>query len=112
MGKNIGRLNGEIFNVANPECLTIREIVETIARAGNVDIKIMRIPGWLLKCFAMPGDLIGWVLCTEMPLSSRKLKVMTTDTLIDTTRLQLELKSRLRFKSFEDGMRELLESNF
>ncbi len=109
LGENMDRLSGKIFNVANPDYLTIREIVETIARAGNVDIKIMSIPGWLLKSFAVLGDMMGWVLRTEMPLSSRKLKVMTTDTLIDTRKLQLELKDQIRFTSFEDGMRELLE---
>jgi len=37
LGENIDRLNGEIFNVANPDYLTMREIVETIARAGQFD---------------------------------------------------------------------------
>jgi|GEM_PF-2506739 len=109
LGENIDRLNGEIFNVANPGDLTMREIVETIALAGNVNTKIINIPGRLLKLFAVLGDLMGWVLRAEMPLSSRKLKVMTTNTLIDTAKLQLELDGKVNFTSFKDGMIGLLK---
>lgn len=108
-GVNIGKVNGNIFNVANPDYLTMHEIVKAIARAANVDIKIINIPNWLIKPFAVLGDLLSWVLRVEMPLSSRRLKVMITDTLIDTSKLQSELKDQMGFISFEDGIRHLLE---
>lgn len=106
---NIGKVNGEIFNVANPDYLTMHEIVKTIARAANVDIKIINIPNWLIKPFAILGDLMSWILRVEMPLSSRRLKVMITDTLIDTSKLQSELKEQIGFIPFENGIRKLLE---
>ena len=87
----------------------MHEIVETIARAANVDIKIINIPSWLIKPFAVLGDVLSWILWVEMPLSSRRLKVMTTDTLIDTSKLQSELKDQMDFIPFEDGMKQLLE---
>ena len=108
-GANTGKVNGDIFNVANPDYLTMHEIVKTIARTANVDAKIINIPYWLLKPFAVLGDVCGWILRGEMPLSSRKLKVMITDTLIDTGKLQSQLKDQMGFIPFEDGISHLLE---
>lgn len=112
LGVNIVKVNGEIFNIANPDFLSMNEIVKTISRAANIDHKVINIPSCLLKHFAVLGDVFGWIFSTELPVNSRRLKVITTDTLIDTSKLQRILKNEIQFTAFEDGVRQLLEETF
>jgi nucleoside-diphosphate-sugar epimerase len=109
-GENVIANDGQIFNVANPDSLTMCDIVKTINEVADVDITTINIPGWLLKPLAIFGDMLGLVLRREFLFSSRKLDVLISDAVVDTGKLHSELRGRIAFLPLKDGLNQLLKT--
>ncbi|MFB3892651.1 MAG: NAD-dependent epimerase/dehydratase family protein [Phycisphaerae bacterium] len=112
LGANAAEFDGLVVNVADSETLTLREIATAVARTLGVDLRIINLPLWLIRPMALLGDLAGWALRREMPLSTRRLRVVTSDTLIDTSRLEGILKDRLALRPFEECLKDYLGRTF
>lgn len=108
-GTNICENNGQVFNVADPAAMTMRGIVETVAEAAGINVRLLNVPFWLLKPFAVLGDILGRILGREVPLCSRKLEVMTADAVVDTSKLHSRLRGCVDFTSIKDGLSQLPE---
>jgi nucleoside-diphosphate-sugar epimerase len=109
LATHLSEYNGEIFNVADPDFKTMREIIETIANTTGVSLRLIDIPSYLLKPMAIMGDALGWMLGLEMPLSSRKLRVITNNTIVNTAKLYSALSGKIDLFSFEDGLCDFLK---
>ncbi|MFP4354129.1 MAG: hypothetical protein ACLFUJ_03315, partial [Phycisphaerae bacterium] len=69
--------------------------------------QIRDLPYWLLKPAACCGDLAGALLGRELPLSSRKLRVLTTDSLVCTDKLYSTIDTE-SLLAFRQGLSEYL----
>ncbi len=107
-GTNAARFDGEVFNVADPEVHSMRQIAETVARVADTNLRLKNLPSAVLKPFALAGDLVGAILRREMPLSSRRLRVMTADSVVRTDKLHAALGDAVPFLTLEEGLRAYL----
>ncbi|NLF32341.1 MAG: NAD-dependent epimerase/dehydratase family protein [Planctomycetes bacterium] len=110
-GANAARFDGEVFNVADPEVHSMRRIAETVAAVAGVDLRLPNLSSALLKPFALAGDALGALLRRELPLSSRRLRVMTADSVVRTDRLQAALGGAVTFLTLEEGLRAYLKGS-
>lgn len=107
-GANCSRFDGEIFSVADPGSMTMSSIIEMIARIAGTKARVMNIPDLLIRPMARLGDIGGKILGRELPLSSRKLSVLTSNSVIDTTKLYAAMGDDVEIVSFEEGLREYM----
>jgi nucleoside-diphosphate-sugar epimerase len=103
------QLDENIFNVADPEPHSLRQIAELVAAVAGCEVNIRNLPYSLLRLAGWIGDAAGKLLGREMPLSSRKLRVLTTDSLIDTTRLYGVIDTE-KLANFKEGLGDYLPS--
>jgi GlcNAc-P-P-Und epimerase len=108
LAEMIVTLPATVFNVADPEPHSMREIAETVAKVTGISVRVRNLPSLLLRPFGWLGDLLGAILRREMPISSRRIQVMTTDSLVNTERLHGLLKGCVPYFSFEEGLRDYL----
>jgi len=108
-GAHAGRFDGEVFNVADPELYSMRQIAQTVADVAGIELRLRNLPSALLKPFALVGDVLGALLRREMPLNSRRLDLLTEDTTICTDKLHAALGDEVRFLTLEEGLRAYLE---
>ena len=99
---------GAVLNVADPHPRSMRDIALTVGEAAGVDVKLVNVPSWFLKPAAWMGDLLGLLAGREMPISSRRVGVMTTDSVVRTERLEAILQGRVRFATLAEGVSEYL----
>lgn len=111
VGQHAAEHSGRVYNVADPEPHSLRAIAETVARVVEVPVKIRNLPSWALRPPALLCDAAGAVLGRELPLSTRRIRVMTTDSLVDVRRLHAALAGNVRYRSFEEGLREYLRES-
>ncbi len=104
MADDLDSCDGETFNVADPQARSMREISTTIATAAAVRPKLISVPTWLLRPAAWGGDVLGRVVRREMPISSRRLRVMTAPSVVATSKLTTCLKGRMEFTPLRDGL--------
>lgn len=109
LSEHIEDCDGMTLNVADSPPQTVAGMIDGIADVLNLQPRRINLPAGFLKPFACVGDAIGWLLRHEMPLSSRKLRVLTTDTIVDTTELQKALPENLNLLSFRDSLRDYLQ---
>lgn len=108
LAEHLDRCDGMILNVADTPPQSVAAMIDGIAGALGKQPHRINLPATLLKPFALLGDLGGWVLRRELPLSSRKLRVLTTDTIVDTSELQRVLPEDLDILSFQQSLRQYL----
>lgn len=99
-----------LLNVADPDVFTMREIALQVAEAAGGRVKLLNLPAWLLRPAAWAGDALGLLTKHEMPLSSRRLGVMTSDSVVSTARLMEVLGERARFTPLVEGVRETIDA--
>ncbi len=71
--------NNKVFYLGDTTATNIEEWANEIAT--ELGYKIRRVPYWLLKCAAWGGDLLK-VLGIRFPMTSFRLKNMTTDNIV------------------------------
>ena len=108
LGGEAARFDRRVFNVADPEARSMRQIAEAVAAAAGVKLRAINLPKWLLAGPALVGDLAGKIVGKEMPLSTRRLRVMTSDAVVDVSRLHEALAGGVEYVSFEEGMKQYL----
>lgn len=72
--------NQKVFYIGDNPPTNIEEWANEIA--GELGYKIMRMPWWLLKLAAWGGDVLKWI-GIPFPMTSFRLKNMTTDNIMD-----------------------------
>jgi len=70
----------KVFYLGDSPATNIEDWANEIAR--EFGYRIIRIPYWLMKCAAYCGDLLG-LLGVRFPMTSFRLKNMTTDNIIN-----------------------------
>ncbi len=111
LAENLSQCDKQVFNVADQQSRSLRQIAQAVAEAAGKAVKITNLPGWLLKGPALVGDLLGKLAKRELPLSSRRLKVMTTDSLVNVDSLHQFLAGRVQLRTFEQGLEEYLNDS-
>lgn len=82
---------GRVFIIAGPRAVTIRELIETIADALEVDRPRLRMPRLAVWLGALFTELTFAAAGREPPFSRRSLKFFSGDSAFDTTRAQRSL---------------------
>lgn len=76
----------EVFNVADPVALTVAEIAEMIASCCGAP-KPRSIPRGLAAVAGGVGDAFERILGLDFPITTRKLKTLTEETIVSTEKL-------------------------
>lgn len=77
---NTTDVNNKVFYLGDTPPIFIEEWANQIA--GELGFKVKRVPYWLIKCAAWAGDFLG-IFGLHFPMTSFRLKNMTTDNIID-----------------------------
>ena len=79
---------GEVFIMAGPRAVTLRELTAEIARCAGATSPRLRLPFALVwpACYLL--EAVGMVLGREVPFSRRSLKFFTDNAAFDTTKAQ------------------------
>lgn len=75
-------VNNKVFYLGDTPPIFIEEWGNQIGK--EIGRKIRRVPYWLIKCAAWVGDFLG-LFGLHFPMTSFRLKNMTTDNIIDLT---------------------------
>jgi UDP-glucose 4-epimerase len=97
---------GQVFNVTDPGVASFREIVSTIAGVCGRRVSIVSVPSWLVWPLARIGDLLGAAFGKELPISSRRLDVMKSDSVVSTGKLEDAIQDRCQLILFHDCLAE------
>lgn len=108
VGANAAELSGRALNVADSEAHTMREIIDAIGRALGREVKVRNLPVCLLRPLGWVGDAVGKLAGREMPISSRRIRVLTTDSVVSTRRLEEVLAGRVELLDLEAGLADYL----
>ena len=73
-------MENKVFYLGDRPAIYIEEWAEQIA--GQLGHKVLRFPYWLIRCAAWFGDVVG-KLGVHFPMTSFRLKNMTTDNIIN-----------------------------
>jgi len=80
------KIEGEVFLVADSEPVTIRQMVETIAKIEKVKLSPIKIPMSLAKIVGFFFDILSKILKRQMSLSSGRVKTMTASFAYDISK--------------------------
>ena len=75
-------VDNKVFYLGDNPPIYIEEWANQIA--GELGFKVKRVPYWFIKCAAWGGDFLG-IFGLHFPMTSFRLKNMTTDNIIDLT---------------------------
>jgi len=100
--------DGEIYHIAGPEVLTVKEICETIAAAGDTSIPGIRLPLWPIRLAAWKLGLLYRLFRKEAPLTMGKLAFFVHPKPLDIGKARRELGYEPQL-SFENGMRQTFD---
>ncbi len=107
-GTHVGQVDREVFNVADPEPMSMRQIAQTVADVLGSPVRFRSLPSGLLRPMAAVGDVVSILLGREMPLTRRRLRVMTHDSLVRTDKLHRQIAGQVELRPFRQGLREYL----
>jgi nucleoside-diphosphate-sugar epimerase len=108
IGENIGVFDNKTYNVTDGTPVSMRDLVNQIATTLDMRARIVSIPTWIVRPIALMGDLVGNLVRKEMPISTRRVRVMTEDSVVDSTKIHRDLAGRVVFMSLSEGMRDYL----
>jgi nucleoside-diphosphate-sugar epimerase len=77
---NTTNKNNKVFYLGDKQAINIEDWANQIA--AEMGYKVRRIPLWIIKCAANFGDLF-WKMGIHFPMSSFRLKNMSTDNIIN-----------------------------
>jgi len=100
------KVHGRVFYLGDYWATNIREWVKQIQLEIGKG-RLITLPGFLAKAAALCGDMLWHIGWKKVPFNSFRLKNMSTDRLIDTTKTK-ELVGRLPFTQ-EQGVSETIE---
>jgi nucleoside-diphosphate-sugar epimerase len=83
--------NGEIYHIAGPQVLTVKDICETIASAGGTKIPGLRLPLWPVRIAAWKLGLLYRLFGKEAPLTMGKLAFFIHPKPLDIGKARREL---------------------
>lgn len=99
-----------VYNVAYREPYTLLELIRGMERVTRRKVFKVPIHGLILKLPALLFDGIGALTGKEIGLSSRRLRVLRSDSVMDVTKLHDALASHYFCKSFEEGLSDYIIS--
>jgi nucleoside-diphosphate-sugar epimerase len=99
---------GEIFIIAGPQAVTLRELAREIASCLDVAPPSLRLPEVLIWPGLVMFEFTARILKTQVPYSRRSLKFYTGNTSFDTRKATEELGFYPKI-SLEEGVRRTYE---
>jgi nucleoside-diphosphate-sugar epimerase len=78
-----------IYNIADDEPLSTNEIILLISKSLKKEIKILKIPVYIIKFIALLGDIF------KLPLTTEKLNKLTCSYLVSNNKIKHYLKKEL-----------------
>jgi dihydroflavonol-4-reductase len=92
---------GQVFIIAGPRAVTLRELVEQIAQTLGVSSPGMRIPKWLILPPVLLLEVAGKILKRDVPFTRRSLKFFSGNTAFSTVKAEAQLGFRPRVELAE-----------
>jgi nucleoside-diphosphate-sugar epimerase len=80
------RAPGQIFIIAGPRAVALRELVQEIADCLNVSSPKIGLPTWLVWLGVYLLELVGAALERDVPFTRRSLKLFTSNTAFETAK--------------------------
>ncbi len=102
----IKKINRKVFYLGDYKPLRLRRWAEMISREAGRN-NIMNMPDWFSKTAARCGDILSQAGIRNVPLTSFRLKNMSTNRIYDTRAIQ-QITGKLPYTTI-DGIRETLE---
>jgi len=100
----------QVFNIAYGKPYSIQELILGISQITEQKIRLIPIPDFLLLPPAILGNILGAFFQCEMPFSSRKMKVLRQNAILNTEKLMKVIEPHFSLFSFEDGLRDYIRS--
>ena len=85
-----GNIDDGIYNLSDSGTLSINQLVETIGKADNKNVRILKLPKPIINFIAKVGDIF-----TFLPLNSEKLQKLTENYIVDNSKLINNLNQEL-----------------
>ena len=82
---------GQVFIIAGPRAVTLRELVDEIAHALQVPEPAIRLPLWSVWPVVLLMETAGKMLRREVPFTRRSLKFFTGNTAFSTSKAKAQL---------------------
>ena len=106
INSSMEKVNRKVFYLGDYKALRLRHWAEMIGKEAGRN-KIMIMPDWFSKTAALCGDILCQTGFRKVPLTSFRLKNMSTNRLYDTSAIQ-QIAGKLPYTVIE-GVRETLE---
>jgi dihydroflavonol-4-reductase len=85
---------GQVYIVAGPRAVTLRELADQIAETVGVSSPTMQIPQWLILPPVYLLEMVGKFLKRAVPFSRRSLKFFSGNTAFSTAKAEVQLGYR------------------
>ena len=98
-------VNG-IYHIGDEGVQTLQEFLDKVARYKGYH-KPWRMPNWMIMTAAQGFELFSALFGTRSPLTKDFVAIGQVSYYGDTTRMKNELLPKLKYKTFEDGLKIL-----
>ena len=98
---------GRSYVIAGPRSMTLREMVETFARASGVMAPRLRLPRGVSRGLALAAEVAFRIAGREPPFSRRSLAFFENDNAFDTSAAERDLGFRAKV-DLEEGLQRTL----
>ena len=85
---------GQVFIIAGPRAVTLRELVDQIAQTLGVPAPGVQIPQWLILPPVYLLEMVGKVIKRDVPFTRRSLKFFSGNTAFSTAKAEVQLGYR------------------